>query len=79
MKIYEIVLLCDTEGCDSYETSESALFLHDAEQQIEEYCIGKDWEIQGNDALCPDCIAAVANEQHEPQEDPIEYMKRTQT
>lgn len=78
MKSYEINIICDTEVCDSIETSDPA-GLQDAEDDILHYCIEQGWEIQGDAAVCPDCIDRVDGEQHETREDPIEYLKRTQT
>ena len=42
-------------NCDSMETSEPA-GLADAEEQIDLSCTEKGWEVQGETAVCPECI-----------------------
>ena len=63
MKSYEINILCDTDGCDSIETSEP-WDLVEAEQEVEKYCTENGWEIQGDNAVCPKCIEKLAKEQN---------------
>lgn len=61
MKSYEINISCDTDDCDSIETSGEPDALADAEEQIQRNCEVDGWEIQGEVAVCPHCINKTAD------------------
>jgi len=58
MFTYEVNIICDNIGC-GIETSEPQGTAKEAEEQAVLFAQENGWEIQGDIAVCPECIEKV--------------------